>query len=96
MSNFKPIQTATLAATSTSAGTTITGQADTLELTNVGPNTAFVRWDVSAPTAVVTDYPIPNGQSRRIFIGTGNTNIAVVCNATETATLYVAQGVTTG
>lgn len=93
MSGFTPIVTATIAATSTSGGTTISAVCDTLELTNIGPNTVFVRWGNTAPTAVNTDYPIPNGQSRRIFIGTGITNIAAVCNSTETATLYVSQGV---
>lgn len=89
--------TATISATSTSATTTLANSsaftgAETVLVTNAGPDIAFFRLGVGSQTAVVTDVPILPFTAL-IVTRHSATYAGAVCNATETATLYFTPGV---
>jgi hypothetical protein len=87
--------TQTLSGTSVSSSVTLTAAgkaAFNVRLHNAGPNIAFVRYGVGAQTAVATtDFPLPVGAVEAFFKGPADT-IAVICSATQTATVYVTPG----
>ena len=87
-----PINTSTktISATSTSSSTALftTGKANALLVQNAGTNTVFIRVGTGTQTAVLTDLPILNGNSRIIKIEPAGLEIGCICAATETATVH--------
>jgi len=90
---FRPTgDTTTLAVTATNTQGTVMENASQVLLTNLGPNKCFVRFGKSLQTAAVaSDMPILPGTSRVITKDAMN-NVAAICAATETATLYITPG----
>lgn len=96
---FAPaLLTAPLSVTSTSAtvilpaSTNAYAGAETILVTNNGPNIAFFRLGVGSQTALVTDTPILPYTA--LFIDRGFATYAgAICNATQTATLYFTTGI---
>lgn len=84
--------TVTLAATATSSTSAIPTGNMVMRLTNLGPNKCFVRCGIGAQTAVTTDFPVLSGQSVNVSKPPDCDNVAAICAATETATLYVTVG----
>lgn len=87
--------TATLAATTTSAGAAIPAPngsiaGGALLITNAGTEAAFVRIGTGAQTAVATDLPIRAGSSLIIPRGQA-THVAAIVGTTS-ATVYVTVG----
>ena len=87
-----PINTSTktISATATSSSTALfaTGQANALLVQNAGANTVFVRIGVGTQTALTTDLPILNGNSRILKIEPAGLELGCICAATETATVH--------
>jgi len=86
--------TQTLAATATSANAALNavdGNMNVLRVANAGPNTVFIRWGATAQTAVTTDMPILAG-TVEVFSKGAATNVAAICAAGQTATLYLTCG----
>lgn len=81
-----------VAATATSAGGAISQDSNQLRIYNLGPNKVFVRWGSGAQTALTTDLPIPPGGVEVFTVGTGRTNVAAICDASETATVFFTTG----
>ncbi len=93
MNAFTPANvTVSVSASGTSAvaSGTVSAELPTLEINNAGTATAFVRWGVGPPTAVVTDYPILPGHCKRVNKGTA-TNIAAITAGASTL-LYFTPG----
>jgi hypothetical protein len=96
LNNFTPLPGGgqSIAATTTSASITLSGealnQAD-LWIFNAGADYVFCRWGVGAQTAATTGLPIPAGG---VFITSKGTADTVACRAnTTTATVYIVPGV---
>ncbi len=90
---FTPNQpTLRVAATATSAGGAITRTAGQLRIYNAGPNKAFVRWGTGAQTADTTDTPVAPGSVEIFSITIGANNVAAICDASETATVFFTTG----
>ena len=95
--------TATLAVTSTTARVPINlNGALQIELYNAGPNDAFVTFgDVTVtatlPSTSAGSYPIGAGQCKVITLRADFvnliTNMAAICAATQTATIWASPGV---
>lgn len=85
--------TVTIAASATNAQAGIFGNASQVLIQNAGPNTAFIRFGKTAgqTAAVATDLPILSGQSR-VITKDAMDQVAAICNATQTATLYLTPG----
>ena len=84
----------TATATSQVVTVTVAGQ---LEVTNIGPGVAFLRWAKAAdapvalaPAVGVCDYPVTPGQCKVVSIGNCDT-VAVVADALG-ATVYLTSG----
>lgn len=93
---FSPaLLTATISVTATSGDvalpTTAFAGAETVLVTNNGPDIAFFRFGVGAQTALVTDTPILPYTALVVKRDVA-THVAAICNTTETATLYFTAG----
>jgi len=84
--------TVRIAATAASAPATLAIQSAQVRFVNTGPNKVFVRWGVGAQTALTTDTPIASGATEVFTKPPGALDIAAICDATETATLFVTPG----
>lgn len=93
--NFSPVETKTIAATSTSGSATFTAgtsaTAKQCRVVNLGSSTAFIRFTTGASTAVTTDMPIPTG-AVEVFNKGGADTVSAVCASGTTATLYFTTG----
>jgi hypothetical protein len=89
----RPTSTQSIAATTTSASVTFTGESlnDTeLYVYNAGTDAVFCRWGVGAQTATTSALPIPSG-TVQVFNRNGATVFA--CRTfTTTATVYITTG----
>jgi hypothetical protein len=96
MSNLPPFTpsgtTTKVTVTATSSDETVATGSNQLLLTNLGTNKCFVRWGEGAQTAVVTDLPVLSGASLVISRHPDADTVAAICDATESATLYVTPG----
>jgi hypothetical protein len=81
-----------LAASQTSASATVNKDEGSVRITNTGPNTAFIRMGTGAQTAVLTDMPILANTSVHLKKSISTDTIAAICAATQTASLYIAEG----
>lgn len=89
---FTPGQTLTLAVTATSGNASFNdanASASVVEFLNTGANPCFV---VFGPTATTAGYPIGAGQRRVVSKPPGVLQVAAICNATLSTTLYATAG----
>lgn len=92
-SPFTPTAVTTrIAATAATAPATLPVQSAQVRFVNIGPNKVFVRWGVGAQVAVTTDTPIASGATEVFTKPPEATGVAAICDATETATLFVTPG----
>lgn len=86
--------TAQIAATTSTGSVALGGSGPQIEVTNEGPNTAFVAFGGSGVTAAAaTGYPVLAGQSKAVSSGkkTSVTHAAAI-TASGTATVYFTMG----
>lgn len=85
---------ASIAATTTSASATLTGNSvnDTeMVVYNPGTTLAFCRWGVGAQTAVAGDAIVPPGTIQAFYKGRGANTVACIM-VTGSATIYLSPG----
>lgn len=92
VSPFSPAGTVSLAVTSTTGSTALSGAGNSIELQNTGLTICFVKVGSSAVTAATTDYPIPPGQSKVIARDPANQTYVAAITASGTTTLYATTG----
>lgn len=84
--------TVRLAVTAANTPGTLAIQSSQIRVYNGGPNKAFIRWGVGAQTALTTDTPVAPGGTEVFTKQPEATGIAAICDATETATVFVTPG----
>lgn len=84
--------TVRLAVTATSSASAINADNAQIRFYNAGPNKCLVRWGTGAQTALTTDTPIAPGVTEIFSKALGVNNVAAICDASETATLFVTTG----
>jgi hypothetical protein len=89
---FRPALTATIAASTTAAYTSIAGHGEAVLVTNTSASVAFIRFGTdSTVTASAADMPIP--ANARMLMHCGNiASTASVVLALGTGTVYVSRG----
>lgn len=83
--------TVKVSATSSNSTASLVANSNQFRVVNLGPNKAFIRWGLGTQTATVADMPVFAGGeviSKAIDV----VNFGVICDATETATLYLTPG----
>ena len=82
--------TVRLAVTASNTTGTLTVQSNQLRVYNLGPNKCYLRHGTGGTqTAVTTDTPFAVGLTDVITKPPGDLNVAAICDATETATLFL-------
>lgn len=93
ISPFLPRQShAPVSATSTSTSIDLKAGLTDYRIYNKGPNTVHIRVGVGSQTATTSDMPIPSGAAETFSMQPTDDTMAFVCANTETATVYVTQG----
>lgn len=84
--------TLTVAATETSSSQAFAGTGDQVVIQNAGPNTAFVKFGASGVASTTAEFPVFSGSSVQLSRAPTQTHVAVICAATQTATVYITNG----
>jgi len=86
--------TKSLSASGTSASVALTGpgRSASVRIVNAGPNTAFIRFTATTPTAVTTDMPILPGTVEIFDMPESAAYLGAICASGKTATLYATTG----
>jgi P pilus assembly chaperone PapD len=100
MSAIRPVGTVSLAATSTTGSVALTarGGGNSVVVSNKGPNWVHVKFGDSNVTAALPagatagDTPVGPGVQMTLRRDDGNTHMAAICAAGETATVWATGG----
>lgn len=84
--------TVRLAVTAANTPGALVIQSAQIRVYNGGPNKAFIRWGVGAQTATTTDTPVGPGNTEVFTKPPEATGVASICDATETATVFITPG----
>lgn len=89
-----PAGTAQISATGTTASAALAAVSNIVEITNDGPDIAFVELGGSTVTAAAaTGYPVAPGQSKIVSNRLAKaTHVAAICASGKTATVYFTAG----
>lgn len=88
---FQPVGTVTIAASTTSASSTLPPGGDAVLVTNSTTSVAFVRLDASAPTATAADTPVLPGSARLLSAPSLISSVAVIL-ASGSGSVFVTRG----